>query len=89
MALQLMFLIAEYMQLVGKQLDSPEVILSLFFFNSFPTKVSGNPTSLERQLRYLNHTILYLYCTYAVPILYLYLTYTIAYLFPCAIVSTL
>ena len=35
MALQLMFLIAKYVQLVGKELDSPEVILSLFFFNPF------------------------------------------------------
>lgn len=68
MALQLMLLIAEYMQLVDKELDSPEVILSLFFFNLFPMKVSRNPTSLERQLRYLNHTILYLYCTSTLPI---------------------
>lgn len=68
MALQLLLLIAEYMQLVGKELDSPEVILSLFFFNLFPMKVSRNPTSLERQLRDLNHTILYLYCTSTLPI---------------------
>lgn len=114
----LRFVTAGYMQLVGKELNSPEVILSLLFFNSFPMKVSGSPAhssqgnslapSPERQLRYLYHTILYLYrtytvpipylytvpimylCrTYTVPILYLYHTYTIAYLFPCAIVSTL
>jgi len=70
----LRFLTAEYMQLVGNELNSAEVILSLFFFNSFPMKVSGNPahsregnslaSSPERQLRYLYHTILYLYCTY-------------------------
>ena len=83
----LRFLTAKYLQLLGKELNSPEVILSLFFFNSFPMKVSGNPAhsrqgnSLapcpERQLRYLYHTILYLYHTYTVPILYLYHTYTV------------
>ena len=87
----LRFLNAGYMQLVGKELNSPEVILSLFFFNLFPMKISGNPAhstqgnSLapcpERQLRYLYHTILYLYRTYTVPILYLYRTYTVPILY--------
>ena len=62
MALQLMFLIAKYVQLVGKELDSPEVILSLFFFNPFapepPVTARNRPCGSRSFLPFVTSSVL-------------------------------